>query len=65
MRRKLLLWIHFKALNKFAEMKVLKLVGMKIVNDHLKTKRRERVLKMLALNKDEKSTKENNLRIAV
>jgi hypothetical protein len=52
MRRKLLLWIHFKALNKFAEMKVLKLVGMKIVNDHLKTKRRERVLKMLALNKD-------------
>jgi len=64
LRRKLLLWINFKALSKFADMKVLRLAGIKVVNDHLIDKRRERVLRSLMLNKDEQTTKENNLRIA-
>ena len=65
LRHKLLLWIHFKALSKFADLKVLKLAGMQIVNQHLENKRRERVLRSLSLNKNQSSTKENNLRIAV
>ena len=32
LRNKLLLWIHFKALSKFADLKVLKLAGMQMVN---------------------------------
>jgi len=58
------MWMHFKSLQKFMNLKVRKLEGMRKVEEHLQVKYRQRVLNSLRANQHKAHTKETNLRKA-